>query len=715
MSNFNLLCEPIKNGIITKLGWRNLTPVQELSFPEIISGKNAIILAPTAGGKTEAAFLPVLNVVYTENLEPTSIIYVSPIKALLNNQEERLKKLSSFVYSGVFKWHGDVESSEKKKFYKNPSQILMITPESLEVILMSQKIDKKKLFENIRFIVIDEIHAFADSERGIHLMAVVERIQSFSKFDIQRIGLSATVGNPHEILKWMQGSSTREGIVINPPKEKKPKKIEIKYVDEAKDDFQKDIAKRIFGKKALFFSNSRTAAEELKLLIEGSGIDCHVHHSSINKYFREIAEEKFKLGNNTAIIATSTLELGIDIGDLDIVLQLDSPNSVSSFLQRLGRTGRRENSIAHFVFFPTNKEKFVFSIAILNLAIRGWVEDVFLVRKAYDILFQQILAITLSTMGTDIESIYKLFKNVYSFSEITKDDFISLVKHMLENKYLMFERGKIYIDAETEKKFGGRNFITLYSSFDTNKEFTVKYKNRPIGSLERWFVNALGDNFQFVLAGRCWQTDKIDYERYIIHVTEAEYARPPKWMSEGGFVSFELAQEYLNILTSNEAFNFLNNTELDLLNEIRYEERSFGLERGKILIEENKNDFIFYTYAGNRVNYTLATALSLINSFYDIVGINWKGFKLRCRDKEFKINLDIISEEINKIRTNPNYFDKEKIKKLIERVPDIVTSKFQRYLPQGLRRKQLFDYIYDIEKTKEFVKENQIKILKIYY
>ena len=714
MSNFNLLCEPIKNGIITKLGWRNLTPVQELSFPEIISGKNAIILAPTAGGKTEAAFLPVLNVMYTENLEPISIIYVSPIKALLNNQEERLKKLSSFVYSDVFKWHGDVESSEKQKFYKNPPQILMITPESLEVILMSQKIDKKRLFANIRFIVIDEIHAFADSERGIHLMAVAERIQSFSKFDIQRIGLSATVGNPHEILKWMQGSSTREGIVINPPKEKKPKKIEIKYVDEVKDDFQQDIAKRIFGKKALFFSNSRTAAEELKLLIEGSGIDCHVHHSSINKYFREIAEEKFKIGNNTAIIATSTLELGIDIGDLDIVLQLDSPNSVSSFLQRLGRTGRRENSIAHFVFFPTDKEKLVFSIAILNLAIRGWVENVYLVRKAYDILFQQILAITLSTMGTDLESIYELFKNVDSFSEVSKEDFMFLIKHMVENKYLMYERGKIFIDTETEKKFGGRNFITLYSAFDTNKEFTVKYKNRSIGSLERWFVNALGDNFQFVLAGRCWQTDKIDYDRGILYVIEAEYARPPKWMSEGGFVSFELAQEYLNVLTSNEAYNFLNKTELDLLNEIRYEERSFGLERGKILIEESKNDYIFYTYAGNRVNYTLATVLSLINRYYDIVGVTWKGFKLRCRDKEFKINSDIISEEINKIRTNPNYFENEKITELIERVPDITTSKFQRYLPQELRRKQLFDYIYDLEKTKEFIRDNQMKVLKIY-
>jgi tRNA uridine 5-carboxymethylaminomethyl modification enzyme len=147
----------------------------------------------------------------------------------------------------------------------------------------------------------------------------------------------------------------------------------------------------------------------------------------------------------------------------------------------------------------------------------------------------------------------------------------------------------------------------------------------------------------------------------------------------------------------------------------RFMAKKEGIEKDKIIIEENKDDYIFYTYAGNRVNYTLATALSLINSFYDIVGVNWKGFKLRCRDKEFKINLDIISEEINKIRTNPDYFDKEKIKELIERVPDIATSKFQRYLPQELRRKQLFDYIYDIEKTKEFVKENQIKMLKIYY
>ena len=221
---------------------------------------------------------------------------------------------------------------------------------------MSQKVNKEEMFKNIRFIVIDEIHAFADSERGSHLIAILERIQTFSKYDIQRIGLSATVGNPKVICDWMQGSSKRESIVINPPKQAGQKLIEIKMV-KRDEDLGMEVCKRIFGKKALFFSNSRSAAEGLKKEIEGKGIDTFVHHSSIDKRFREIAEEKFKIGTNNCIIATNTLELGIDIGDLDIVLQLDSPNTVSSFLQRMGRTGRRKGTIAHYVFFPTKPAK----------------------------------------------------------------------------------------------------------------------------------------------------------------------------------------------------------------------------------------------------------------------------------------------------------------------------------------------------------------------
>lgn len=712
MSNFHMLCEPLKNKIIDKLGWKELTPVQEMTIPEILTGKNAIILAPTAGGKTEAAFFPILHMIYDEEIKGTSVIYVSPIKALLNNQEERLRNLSSFVYSNIFKWHGDVEGYEKIKSLKNPPSILMITPESLEVILMSQKIDKEEFLRNIRFIVIDEIHSFADGERGIHLMALLERIQKYSRHDIQRIGLSATVGNPETIGEWMQGSSSREFIVIDPPRPNGQKLIEIKLV--AKDeDLVIEVCKRVYGKKALFFSNSRSAAEGLKKQIEEKGIDTYVHHSSIDKRFREIAEERFKIGTNICIIATSTLELGIDIGDLDIVLQLDSPITVSSFLQRMGRTGRRKGTIAHYVFFPTKPSKFVLSIAILNLAMMRWVESVYVGKLSYDLLFHQVLTMSIGEFGANRDYVYEVLKRVYSFSGISRSDYDYLLNYMIEKKFIYIERNNIYIDSETEKVFGRQNFMTLYSAFETNKEFTVKFRNKSIGTIERWFVNALGDRFQFILAGKYWQTDKIDYDNSIIHVEEAKSAMPPQWMSGEGFYSYELSQEILKVISTNDEYPFLNNDEKAALNDIRYEEQSFGLKVGKMIIEDIKDGYQFYTYAGNSVNYTLATVLSFINKMIDIKSVTWKGFKLVAADKDFKPANNQILDVIEQIKCNDNYFN-DIYYNLVERVPDISLSKYQRYLPDELRKKMIADYAYDIQKTQEFVRNISIEVLKVY-
>jgi len=707
-----MLCEPLKDKIINKLGWKELTSVQETTIPEIIAGKNAIVLAPTAGGKTEAAFFPILHMIHEESITGTSVIYVSPIKALLNNQEERLKMLSSFIYGEVFKWHGDVSTYEKIKSFKNPPNILMITPESLEVILMNKKIDKEEFFKNIRFVVIDEIHSFADGERGVHLMAVIERIQKYSKHDIQRIGLSATVGNPEIIGEWMQGSSKREQIVVDPPKANKQKMIEIK-VTTKEEDFGSEVYKRIQGKKALFFSNSRSAAEMIKKQIENTNIDTYVHHSSIDKRFREIAEERFKLDGNTCIIATSTLELGIDIGNLDIVLQLDSPTTVSSFLQRLGRTGRRKGSIAHYVFFPTKSEKLLLSVAILNLAIKKWVEDVYVSKISYDIMFQQILTMSLAGFGVDKDEVFKVLNKVYSFSEINENEYISLIEYMQQKKYIQIDRNKIYIDEESEKVFGRQNFMTLYSAFETTKEFTIKFRNKSIGTLERWFVNALGEDFQFILAGKYWQTDKIDYDKSIIHVVETKSAMPPKWMSGEGFYSYELSQEILQVMTGDEDYPFLNSYEKSLLQDIRYEEKSFGLDVGKMIIEEIKDGYQFYTYAGNRINYTLAMTFGLINNMLDTKNISWRGFKIVTSDKDFKPKNEEILEVIDSIKNNYNYFESI-FDKLTNRVPNISLSKYQKYLPDDLRKKMVADYVYDTNKTRDFVKSVSVELLKIY-
>lgn len=696
MSNFHLLCEPLQNGIISKLGWRSLTSIQEMTIPEVIAGKNLILLAPTAGGKTEAAFFPILHNIHTEGLDGLSVIYVSPIKALLNNQEERLNKLSSFVYRKVFKWHGDVARGEKGKYFKKPSSVLMITPESLEVMLMNKKIDKNELFKNVRAVVIDEIHSFAEGERGVHLMAVLERIQEYSNHDIQRIGLSATVGNPEQISEWLQGSSRRQKGVIDPPKENKPKKIEIKYVIE--DELAAEVFKRAYGRKSLLFSNSRTGAEKVKNDLEEKGIESYVHHSSINKYFREVAEEKFKIGKNNIIIATSTLELGIDIGDLDIVLQLDSPYSVSSFLQRMGRTGRRQGSVGNFVFFPTKNEKLVIAIAILNLAMRGWVESVDVSKKSFDLLFHQIIMMSLQFLGVSKDQVFSTLRKAYPFSAISEDEYNGLLNYMNEEEFIQIERNKIYISSETERKFGRSNFMELYSAFETNKEFTVRFRNRTIGTLERWYVNALGDEFQFTLAGSSWQSIKIDYDRSIVYVDKAKSSLPPRWMSDSGFFSYELSQEILEILTSEKNYDFLNEIELSILSTYREEEAMAGLKKDTLLVEERRDGFIITTYAGNRVNYTIANSIRLQLNCFDITNLTWKGFKLKCDNRDELPTLTTLIKAINQIE-NEAYYKRSNKNKLIELVPDISFSKYQKYLPAKMRKEQSAEYVYDIETT----------------
>src|SRR5690606_15299562 len=184
-TSFSLLTKRLQQGIIDRLGWKSLRAVQEDSIPEILSGKNVIIQAATAGGKTEAAFFPILSTIFDEGLLPVSVIYISPIRALLNNQEYRLKKLGSLIGVDAFKWHGEVSSGDKKDFKLNPKHIMATTPESLEVLLMNRDKLYNNLFENIRFVVIDEVHYFAGSDRGIQLMSIIERIQQYSKFDIQ--------------------------------------------------------------------------------------------------------------------------------------------------------------------------------------------------------------------------------------------------------------------------------------------------------------------------------------------------------------------------------------------------------------------------------------------------------------------------------------------------------------------------------------------------
>ncbi len=704
--SFELLNPKVQKFIINELKWNKLTEVQEVTIPHVLAGKNIIALAPTAGGKTESVFFPILSSIDNEKLEGISTLYISPIKALLNNQEIRLKKLSKSIYRDAFKWHGDVTKSQKTKFYNQPCSILMITPESLEVMLLSKTLDKDHLFSQLRFVVVDEIHSFAAGDRGSHLISVLERLQTYSKYDIQRLGLSATVGNPNMIGTWLKGSSKRKGVVIDPDIKKSKKKLNI-FFYKREDEFTTDIYRNFADKKTLFFVNGRRDAEKIHAQLKEKMPDVFIHHSSMDKRFRDLAEEAFRLKSEpSCIICTSTMELGIDIGDLDSVLQLESPSSVSSFLQRIGRSGRRPGTVPEMTFYVSEREKLLMTLAVRELSQKHWVESIEVSKKAYHIYFHQILAILIQDFGKYKDDLYELLSSIYCFKDISREKYYKLIYYLVDLKIIEINsREKITLGIEGEKKFEYRNFKNMYSVFESSDEYTIKYNNREIGTLQSWFVLSMGSNLKFYLSGQSWEVLDIDEEHKIIYVCETANASLPKWSSQSVFLTYELCQEYLKIISGEIEINDLASTEMKILRQIQAENELKQFSKS-LLVEKTTKHINIYTFAGNKVNYTLALMLKNLLGFetFEITG-----FQIIL---PVHLEIDKILKYLEKFRANNNYFFSQAfINKYAKVFPKINFSKFQKYLPQELVSEYLADLLLDTEKTK-FVCNNFKIIVK---
>lgn len=337
MTTFSRFSPRLQDTIVSRLGWTSLRLVQELAGEAILDGENAVVLAPTAGGKTEASIFPALSLLLERPTDTVGTLYIAPIKALLNNQAERLDLYTEMVGLRRFVWHGDTGAGAKNRFLKEPSELLMTTPESLEVMLVSPRVPAVKLFHDLRLAVVDEVHALAGTDRGAHFMSVLERLAQLTENDIQRVGLSATVGNPETILRWLTGTSGRSGRVVDPPRVPARRRVAVRMYQSIA-EIARAAAREAAGRKSLFFCQSRALTEAVADRMRASGTDVYVHHSSVSQANRAEAEHNFHEGGNACIACTSTLELGIDVGDLDLVFQANAPSTVSSFLQRMGRT-----------------------------------------------------------------------------------------------------------------------------------------------------------------------------------------------------------------------------------------------------------------------------------------------------------------------------------------------------------------------------------------
>ena len=701
-SAFFQLSLRLQHGIAHTLGWSSLRPVQEQTIGAILAGRNCVVLAPTAGGKTEAAFFPILDVVYRDGLGPVCVLYVSPIRALLNNQEPRLMQLAGLVGATAFKWHGDVGQADRKHFLADPTHVLMTTPESLEVMLISPKIDTARLFAALRFVVIDEIHSFAAGDRGAHLMAVLERLARCTPFDVQRIGLSATVGDPETIGLWMQGSSHRSSVVIDPPRVTTTRLIRVDTYDD-EEQLSQRVAPLVQGRKTLFFVEGRRFAEGVKQALSEVTTLSYVHHSSVGRELREEAEQSFTYGcGSQCIVCTSTLELGIDVGDLDAVIQLDAPATVSSFMQRLGRTARRPGSQAEMNFFCNDDTALLRAVALVNLARRGWIERVSPSRYAIHVLAHQLLAQALQFYGVRRDQVLDNVQHATPFSQVTRPEFDHLVDHMVDADILHLADGLLILGDEGERRYGRRNFLALYSVFETPEEVRVITANhRVIGTLQTWFVQQVGEGgeFIFILAGQAWQVEHLDLEHAEMIVSPAPRGAIPRWGGGGPLLGREIAQEMGSALLADDVYPFLTERARARLAAMRHQWREL-LGTDALPIRQEGREWTIYTFAGDRINILLGRALELV------LGCRVSGDSLSLRLRslaQVPMGGADIREALAAI-LQPGFFSDQCLMTLAQTLPRGRLSKFQPLLPPDLETRFLAERLFDVAGLQAFLK-----------
>lgn len=697
MSAFSRFPARLQQAIVSRLGWTALRVVQELAGEAILDGKNAVVLAPTAGGKTEASIFPALANLVENGCEGVGVVYVAPIKALLNNQEERLGTYTEMVGLRRFVWHGDVPDRDKREFVREPAELLMTTPESLEVMLLSPRFPTAKVFPDLRMVIVDEVHAFAGTERGAHLMSVLERLIKSTKNDVQRIGLSATVGNPEEILGWLQGTSRRAGVVVDPPKVPARRELRVS-LHESVVDIARDAARRAAGNKSLFFCQSRALTESVAERMRGQGTEVFVHHGSVSREERHDAEAQFNHGTDACIVCTSTLELGIDVGDLDLVMQANAPSTVSSFLQRMGRTGRRVGQTANTAFLCEDEEAALQAIALVELAREGWVERVPVARRCWPVFAHQIFALTLQYGAVSPERCWEHLHVVPDFADIRRDEFERVLDHMKRHEYLFESGGLLSLGQKAERVYGKRNFLELYAVFSSPVLYQVETAaGRALGSLEQNFVDQLVEEMSaFLLAGRAWLVEHVHHEDRTVRVREAPRGQKPSW---GGFapslLGFEVCQRIMRVLADSSPIAYADASAMRAVEE-RRKELGDTLRR-PIAMQTDDGAVRWWTFAGGKINQTLKYAFEWSQDW----SVKADNFELRISGAG--VSDGAVREAIREVSCAAFWDKPETRSAILGRLPAYRLSKFQDALPDAFAVEMVGSYLLDVAGTRMFL------------
>lgn len=671
---------PFIREFIFSRSWESLRAVQLAAAKTIFETDHHLLLtSTTASGKTEAAFFPILSELWERPAHSVGVLYIAPLKSLINDQFYRMEDLLTESGIPVTHWHGDVSASHKKKLLDHPSGILQITPESLESMLINRSNDIVRLFGDLRFVVIDEVHTLTGVDRGNQIQCQLSRISRLIGRQVRRVGLSATVGDPEKAAAWLAGDSNIPVDVPQIPPEGIRWRLGLEHFffqNDNPDQTEREKATKpqkgaeldagyeymydcVKDKKALVFSNSREETEYLTATFRqiaarrGEPDVFLIHHGNLSAALREDAELRMKNDERPVVTcATVTMELGIDIGRLERVLQNDAPNSVSSFLQRLGRSGRRGQPPEMMMVFreedplPNTPLPQLFpwgllrAIAIIQLYLEErFIEPPRAKKMPVNLLFHQTLSILAAAGELTAKALAERVLALPPFRQISKEDYRTLLVSMLNHDFLeMTEEKGLIVGLAGERLLRSFQF---YAVFKDSEDFTVRAGDPEKGSAEEIGTITtpppVGD--RFALAGRVWEVEELDIPRKLIYVHPVAGKMEVSWPGDSGAIHTKILERMRRVLTEDTVYPYLKPNAAHRLEVARHLARNTGVGE-RMLIHLGGSTWCLFPWLGTISFRTLRRFLAKHAKELGISGIEFEGcyyilFRMEGDGKDF--------------------------------------------------------------------------------
>lgn len=732
-SSFGLLDYRIQRWVWAE-GWTSLRDAQEQAVPALVNAnQDVIIAAATAAGKTEAAFLPILTHLLNHADEPGAVLYISPLKALINDQWDRLSRLCEQLDIPVIAWHGDIGASKKHRFLKSSEGVLLITPESLEALFVNRGSSLGSIFKNLRYIVVDELHAFIGSERGKQLQSLMHRVELVTGRTLPRVGLSATLGDMGMARQFLCPQRAEGVTVIESKSAGQILQIQVRgYVqspmlqlispanqtdsDEEPEDQSAStyaIADHLYnvlrGSNNLIFPNSRARVEEyadlLRRRCERDGVpnEFWPHHGSLSKDLREQTEQALKSGDHAAsAICTSTLELGIDIGSIKNVVQIGPPPSVASLRQRLGRSGRRPGEAAVLRAYCKERpltdgselpdllrQGLVQTIAMIRLLTASWFEPPRPHGLHASTLVQQCLSIIAQCGGATAPDLWKRLVADGAFTSIEKADFLALLKNLGEKELIIQESSGLLLPGTLGERL--INHYEFYSAFTSDEEFRLICAGKPLGSVP--VSRPLTQDQQIIFGGRRWKVQDVDLQAKVIVVCASRGGAPPQFDGLGAMIHDRVRQEMKALLSETAPCPFIDRTAQALLDEARNTFTALGLADQQ-LIGSGSGCYLI-SWLGDHANDALCLLLNHVG--------------LSCAAEGLSIRVESSIQAVKSALERIAALDGSDLKSLLTNVENMRREKWDWALPESLLMKSFASISLDIETAIGFAKHSSGK------